>query len=280
MSISVHQTGRDEPGARKHYCSDAGELIALRVDGVNEAKPVFCPRCGGMVPAEPERHWFRHSWNSPEYDGPLCAHGYPDVTCLDLARNDMAANHDFRFGTSIPEFAAAALAERFGCAPVLRSWVRPCVECRQDTVERLAPAIEYELRLMGMRLDAISKRVSRRAQRVRNDITDLHRCRMEFEAALADAIEAPPPERHGFVYLIGHTEAVKIGFSERHPRFARLGQLQTGHDQHLQILGLVLGTRDDEARLHRQFAKHRRKGEWFSPVDEIFRYFREYGIQV
>lgn len=280
MNISVHQTSLDEPQARKHYCSDTRDLIALRVDGVNEAKPVFCPRCGGVVPGEPERNWFRYSWNSPEYDGPVCAHGYPEATCLDLARLNMAADHDFRFGTSIPEFAAAALAERLDCAPVLRSWVRPCIKCRQETVERLAPAIEHELRILGIRLNEASKRVARRAERVRNDITDTHRCRMAFEAILAETTEPPAPERHGFVYLIGHDGAVKIGFSEKHPQSGRLSQLQTSHDQHLRVLGLVLGTPGDESRMHRLFAKHRIKGEWFSPADEIFRYFSEHGIDV
>jgi hypothetical protein len=280
VSISVKQTSLEEPHVRKHYCMQARELIGLRVEGVNAAAPVFCPRCGGMVPGVPERHWYRHSWKSPEYDGPICAHGYPDVTCLELARSNEAASLDFRFGASIAEFPAAMLAERFDRAPVLQSWVRPCKQCRRNAVAALAPAIRHEFELLGWRLGEISKRVQRHVERTQTTIRDLHRAREAFENLLADVMTPPVSQRHGFVYLIGHARAVKIGFTEKHPRFGRLGQLQTGSDMELRLLGLVLGTLDDESRLHGMFAKHRLAGEWFTPAGEIFRYFAEHGIQV
>jgi hypothetical protein len=62
---------------------------------------------------------------------------------------------------------------------------------------------------------------------------------------------------------------VKIGYSEvLDRRWAQLSPLLPG----LRVVGYVAGTRADEARLHKRFAAHRERGEWFRTSDELRSY--------
>jgi hypothetical protein len=79
-------------------------------------------------------------------------------------------------------------------------------------------------------------------------------------------------------YLIGHDRAVKIGWTDRHPEKRRLSQLQVASSEPLEVLGLLLGTRSTERELHRKFAQHAIRGEWFYRAEEILAYFSENGI--
>jgi hypothetical protein len=74
----------------------------------------------------------------------------------------------------------------------------------------------------------------------------------------------------GFVYFIqGETGGpIKIGYSDDVKK--RLKGLQTGHPDNLKILFAFPGNIDDEKSMHSKFEKHRLRGEWFKPVDEIF----------
>ncbi len=93
---------------------------------------------------------------------------------------------------------------------------------------------------------------------------------------VASADETVPEfSPRGFVYLIGHDSALKIGWTEKHPSKRRFAQLQTATEKTLDIIGYVLGTLEDERELHHRFAAHRIRGEWFHRAQEILAYFQQ-----
>lgn len=68
----------------------------------------------------------------------------------------------------------------------------------------------------------------------------------------------------GKVYFILATESkrIKIGYTEWKPE-SRMGSLQVGMPEKLELLGWMEGSRADEATIQRQFAHLQSVGEWF-----------------
>jgi hypothetical protein len=75
------------------------------------------------------------------------------------------------------------------------------------------------------------------------------------------------------VYFIRNDDAVKIGISYE-PR-ERLSSLATSNHGKLELLGTMKGGGPKEKALHRKFAKHHIKGEWFRWVPQIADYIRK-----
>jgi hypothetical protein len=71
--------------------------------------------------------------------------------------------------------------------------------------------------------------------------------------------------RHGIVYFIGGEAMgpVKIGFTSDDDPKRRLGQLQVGSHEELEVLGWVDGTIETERKIHDFLRCHRVRGEWF-----------------
>lgn len=63
------------------------------------------------------------------------------------------------------------------------------------------------------------------------------------------------------VYLIRCQDFVKIGFSNG--TRTRLSTLQMGNPHELKIIAVLPGGEEMEKDLHRRFAEHRHRGEWF-----------------
>ena len=84
------------------------------------------------------------------------------------------------------------------------------------------------------------------------------------------AILASKKEPH-FVYFVGCREfsLVKIGFAKDPNR--RLLSNQTGSPVKLEILALVSGDKQLEAKLHSLFEADRELGEWFRRGDDLDR---------
>ena len=57
---------------------------------------------------------------------------------------------------------------------------------------------------------------------------------------------------------------IKIGFTEQ-PIMARVNGLKVEHKMAFRVLGIIPGTRDDEADLHRRFCRHGAGREMFIP---------------
>jgi predicted GIY-YIG superfamily endonuclease len=68
----------------------------------------------------------------------------------------------------------------------------------------------------------------------------------------------------GYVYFISNSSntGIKIGYSKNPNR--RLGQLQTGNPEKLEIIYLLEGTKDTEKYFHRYFSNaYNIKNEWY-----------------
>jgi hypothetical protein len=121
----------------------------------------------------------------------------------------------------------------------------PCAELAQSdekaAYELMCGAIR-EYRAAELARDL--KCAERRVHELRTDLQQLH----EAFSELGEQIARPPAdyEPNGFVYLIGHDRAVKIGWTDRHPEKRRLSQLQVASSEPLEVLGLLLGTRSTE----------------------------------
>jgi DNA-binding XRE family transcriptional regulator len=69
------------------------------------------------------------------------------------------------------------------------------------------------------------------------------------------------------VYFIRQGEFIKIGFTES--PLKRLSQLQTANPTNLEVLLIIDGERDLEAKYHELFKDHAHRGEWFFDCPHI-----------
>lgn len=77
------------------------------------------------------------------------------------------------------------------------------------------------------------------------------------------------------IYFIRGTRSgmVKIGATDSLKR--RLGELQTGSPEPLEVLALVEGGADQERMLHERFSDARALGEWFHPHNELLSFIEK-----
>lgn len=80
------------------------------------------------------------------------------------------------------------------------------------------------------------------------------------------------PRWGGRIYFVqaGDDGPIKIGWTMDVER--RLLELQNGNHLELRLLGSCEGSEQMEAQLHRRFAMHRMRREWFSPAVELTRH--------
>lgn len=261
---------------RAHYCAALHRFIGLRYSGVDYPTDVYCPRCGVVVPHQEPGHNFARTVRPEMFEGPRCPHGYADVSAMELYDSDEKARYEL-LCAAIREFRAAVLARRYGGAPAVLAWVRPCPHCRKANAQMRAPRLRHELGQLGKALRAELKSAEKRLARLRDDLVWLHEAFLELEFQLLT--ETGDPVRMGFVYLIGHSRAVKIGWSEQHPAKpgGRLSNLQSASSDDLQLVGVIEGPYSLEREIQRRFAVHHLRGEWFANDREILEYFATNG---
>jgi hypothetical protein len=97
---------------------------------------------------------------------------------------------------------------------------------------------------------------------------------------LYDADACAQWERPGFVYLIGHARAVKMGGPRSTLRATASRNSNRRPIKSLELLGLLEGTLSTERDLHRRFSGHWLRGERFKRHEDILAYFTEHGIDI
>lgn len=73
----------------------------------------------------------------------------------------------------------------------------------------------------------------------------------------------------GFVYFARMGDSVKIGWS-KWPN-ERMRQIQTTAPGSVDLVGMFMGTREDERAMHRRFSHLRQHGEWFAADESLTR---------
>lgn len=88
-----------------------------------------------------------------------------------------------------------------------------------------------------------------------------------------DELHEPPRSRRGYVYIIGFSDYVKIGWSMTVK--SRLLSLQTAVPERIVVYGLIEGERNEESALHDRFRDCRLNGEWFRIDHRLQRWIEE-----
>lgn len=75
--------------------------------------------------------------------------------------------------------------------------------------------------------------------------------------------------KKGFVYFVQGESGgpIKIGFTTNFDK--RITMLQNGYPEKLTLLACTLGTEETEEAIHVELQKHRLRGEWFNPHDDV-----------
>ncbi|WP_175556339.1 GIY-YIG nuclease family protein [Methylobacterium sp. yr668] len=81
-------------------------------------------------------------------------------------------------------------------------------------------------------------------------------------------MSSTPSRPRGSIYAIGYGDKVKIGWAVSSP-LERLAALQIRCPEDLTLFGSCPGSISEERALHRKFAQHRIRGEWFWMRDEV-----------
>lgn len=80
--------------------------------------------------------------------------------------------------------------------------------------------------------------------------------------------------RTGTIYVVGFADYVKIGYTTSNLK-RRLSTLATGCPEDVRVLLSFPGTIRDEESLHKRFAKHRLRREWFQRVGDLAMWINE-----
>lgn len=95
----------------------------------------------------------------------------------------------------------------------------------------------------------------------------------KFKPGIAPT-EKKPRKKLCFVYFIREGQMVKIGRST--DPSARLRDLSVSNHRQLEMLATIPGDNKREKALHRRFAKHHIRGEWFHLSGPILKYITEF----
>lgn len=276
MEISVRVVNQFQAGMRRHYCLCRSQIVAVEIEGLYRSAAVFCPLCGASVVDDLPDVRPGYLGPQPDFAGPRCAHGYPDAPCTELIKG--RADYEYDYVVAVPEYRALGFLDdadrlRF---PTLTRWARPCPQCRDQIARSQYGLLEHELRSLCSQLSEQSQAAQDRVLSIDSGLrlahallNDVHERVRTLQDSLGEG------DRVGYVYGISDGSAIKIGWSAGHPTSynGRLSQLQTASAAELQLVGAVVGTQLDERSLHRRFAEHRIRGEWFRHVPEIVEYF-------
>lgn len=263
-------------GRWRHYCKKRRAVVLIESPDFAYPGAVFCPLCSavGTDCFETWRSKDDARYIIDEYGGPWCGHGYPDRPCAEIVaafpimkHNYFCAIRAYRAVLAAPDLKLEALSR----------WARPCRMCALEYLEDHYELVETDLMLLCERLSKDSIAAQSRVLEIEDDVSLAFNLQASVRADV-DRIrdyraQAARTEFVRYVYAVGDGTAIKIGFSGRHPSLGRFAQLQTASAKELKLIGALVGTVNDERDLHRRFAEHHLRGEWFNHVSEIVEHF-------
>lgn len=97
--------------------------------------------------------------------------------------------------------------------------------------------------------------------------------------AFTDAVKLPDgPALGREVYFVRALKLGLIKIGQTDCALTRLGNMQTGSPDRLELLGVIIGgdAVAVERSLHRRFARSRLHGEWFRPSEALLAYIAEH----
>ena len=106
--------------------------------------------------------------------------------------------------------------------------------------------------------------------RVTGALRDLQAETAPDDEPKTEVVGPEPPAGH-LVYLFGAPGVLKIGFTTNVA--GRFSNLRASVPMELSVLGLLRASRDVERDLHKRFAAHRLRGEWYRDINEIREFF-------
>lgn len=123
-------------------------------------------------------------------------------------------------------------------------------------------ALETAIRLMTQDLGRM----------IADGIIESRRRENKSRAVAPAPVQEPKP---CVVYFIraGENGPIKIGITTDVP--SRLSSLQTSHAETLVVMTTTPGGTALEYELHKRFAHHRLRGEWFAPGDDLLAFIEE-----
>jgi hypothetical protein len=83
----------------------------------------------------------------------------------------------------------------------------------------------------------------------------------------SDGTRRPCPEGHVYFLQSVRGGPIKVGYAA--DLRARVSNIQVGHPEELEVIGVVRGTPELEEALHKEFAWCHVRGEWFAPSEAL-----------
>lgn len=80
-------------------------------------------------------------------------------------------------------------------------------------------------------------------------------------------------DKHGFIYIVGYSEFLKIGFTTNVRK--RLSAIQSSLPIVLTTYCIFAGSLEQEQNLHIKFAEFKLRGEWFRQSPDLMTYIAE-----
>lgn len=87
----------------------------------------------------------------------------------------------------------------------------------------------------------------------------------------------PYMKKSSYVYFVQSEDGfIKIGCTQNLK--SRIRHIQIYNHMKIRLIGKVKGGHDVEAKLHKKFKKHRKRGERFNPAPELLEYISTHKI--
>ena len=134
-------------------------------------------------------------------------------------------------------------------------------------------------RLEGLELRQLARTLKRKKEYDKYcKMYELHENMGSFRSPVlgSQEVEVVKPKLVSIIYFVQgqSTGLIKIGLTTN--LSARFSDLQVGSPDVLRVIGIHRGTIKSELMLHKLFANHRVRGEWFRPDESILNFVKTF----